>query len=95
MNAENFLAKVSSTGGEPTNFQEKTFLVVDDVVSMRASLRNTISTLGGTRIDMAGNGIEAINRLEQRTMTSSCATTIWAAARMANSCWRKPNAASW
>ncbi len=51
---------------EPTNFQEKTFLVVDDVVSMRASLRNTISTLGGTRIDMAGNGIEAINRLEQR-----------------------------
>ena len=67
MNAENFLAQVSSTGGEPTNFQEKTFLVVDDVVSMRASLRNTISTLGGTRIDMAGNGIEAINRLEQRT----------------------------
>lgn len=67
MNAENFLAQVSSTGGESTNFQEKTFLVVDDVVSMRASLRNTISTLGGTRIDMAGNGIEAINRLEQRT----------------------------
>lgn len=67
MNAENFLAKASSTGSEPTNFQEKTFLVVDDVVSMRASLRNTISTLGGTRIDMAGNGIEAINRLEQRT----------------------------
>ncbi|BAN36129.1 response regulator receiver domain-containing protein [Sulfuricella denitrificans skB26] len=29
-------------------------------------MRNTISTLGGTRIDMAGNGIEAINRLEQR-----------------------------
>jgi DNA-binding response OmpR family regulator/Tfp pilus assembly protein PilF len=67
MNAENFLAKASNTGSEPTNFQEKTFLVVDDVVSMRASLRNTISTLGGTRIDMAGNGIEAINRLEQRT----------------------------
>lgn len=67
MNAENFLAKAPSTGGEPTNFQEKVFLVVDDVVSMRASLRNTISTLGGTRIDMAGNGIEAIHRLEQRT----------------------------
>lgn len=66
MNAENFLSRASSTGGEPTNFQEKTFLVVDDVVSMRSSLRNTISTLGGTRIDMAGNGIEAINRLEQR-----------------------------
>jgi DNA-binding response OmpR family regulator/Flp pilus assembly protein TadD len=67
MNAENFLAKASSTDHEPTKFQEKTFLVIDDVVSMRASLRNTISTLGGTRIDMAGNGIEAINRLEQRS----------------------------
>lgn len=66
MNAEDFQAKTSSTGHEPTNFQEKTFLVIDDVVSMRSSLRNTISTLGGTRIDMAGNGIEAINRLEQR-----------------------------
>lgn len=66
MNAENFLAKTSRTESDPINFQEKTFLVVDDVASMRASLRNTISTLGGTRIDMAGNGIEAINRMEQR-----------------------------
>ncbi|MBU1692124.1 MAG: response regulator [Gammaproteobacteria bacterium] len=66
MNAENFQAKTSSTDSAPINFQEKTFLVIDDVVSMRSSLRNTISTLGGTRIDMAGNGIEAINRLEQR-----------------------------
>lgn len=67
MNAENFLARPSSAGREPINFQEKVFLVIDDVVSMRASLRSTISTLGGTRIDMAGNGIEAINRLEQRS----------------------------
>jgi DNA-binding response OmpR family regulator/Tfp pilus assembly protein PilF len=66
MNAENSLARASHTDSEPTKFQEKAFLVIDDVVSMRASLRNTIITLGGTRIDMAGNGIEAINRLEQR-----------------------------
>ena len=67
MNAENFLVQASSADREPTNFQEKIFLVIDDVVSMRSSLRTTISTLGGTRIDMAGNGIEAINRLEHRT----------------------------
>jgi len=67
MNAENFLARPSSADREPINFQEKVFLVIDDVVSMRASLRSTISTLGGTRIDMAGNGIEAINRMEQRS----------------------------
>lgn len=67
MNAEDFPAKTSSAGSESTNFQEKIFLVIDDVVSMRSSLRNTISTLGGTRIDMAGNGIEAINRLEHRS----------------------------
>lgn len=66
MNAEDFQARASSAGREPINFQEKTFLVIDDVVSMRSSLRTTVSTLGGTRIDMAGNGIEAINRLEQR-----------------------------
>jgi len=65
MNAEDFQARTASTGSAHINFQEKTFLVVDDVASMRSSLRNTISTLGGTRIDMAGNGIEAINRLEQ------------------------------
>lgn len=67
MNAENFLARASTAGREPINFQEKTFLVVDDVVGMRSSLRDTISTLGCTRIDMAGNGVEAINRLEQRS----------------------------
>ena len=65
MNTEDFQARTASTSSAPINFQEKTFLVVDDVASMRSSLRNTISTLGGTRIDMAGNGIEAINRLEQ------------------------------
>jgi tetratricopeptide (TPR) repeat protein len=51
---------------EPTKFQEKTFLVIDDAPSMRSSLRNTISTLGGVRIDMAGNAVETITRLEQR-----------------------------
>ncbi|MHB0985589.1 MAG: tetratricopeptide repeat protein [Sulfuricella sp.] len=51
---------------EPINFQEKNFLVIDDGPGMRASLRTTISALGGIRIDMAGNGIEAVNRLEQR-----------------------------
>ena len=50
----------------PINFQEKNFLVIDDAPGMRSSLRNTISTLGGVRIDMAGNAVETINRLEQR-----------------------------
>ena len=40
MHAEDFLAKTSGTDSELTNFQLKTFLVVDVVVSMRASLRN-------------------------------------------------------
>lgn len=67
MTAEAFSARPSPTGNEPTNFQEKTFLVIDDVASMRTSMRATISTLGGVRIDMSGSGIEATNRLEQRT----------------------------
>lgn len=66
MAAEAFPSKSSLADNEPTSFQEKTFLVIDDVTSMRTSIRATISTLGGVRIDMAGNGVEAINRLEQR-----------------------------
>lgn len=41
------------------------YLVIDDVVSMRTSLRTTISTLGGTKIDMVGAALEALNRLAQ------------------------------
>jgi hypothetical protein len=90
MNTENFLVQASSAD-EPTTSRKKPYLVID-TVSMHSSLSTTISTLGGMRIDMAENGIEAINRLEHRT-TSSCA--IWAAARMASNCWRKPSGASW
>ncbi|MCE5180692.1 MAG: response regulator [Betaproteobacteria bacterium] len=68
MNESVFQAKAAATdSGETTNFQEKYFLVIDDASGMRSSMRTTISTMGGVRIDMAGNGIEAINRLEQRS----------------------------
>lgn len=46
MNKEVFQAR-SPAASEPTNFQEKYFLVIDDVASMRASLRTTVGTLGG------------------------------------------------
>lgn len=39
------------------------YLVIDDVISMRTSLRTTISTLGGSKIDMVGTATDAINRL--------------------------------
>ncbi|MDD5329016.1 MAG: tetratricopeptide repeat protein [Sulfuricella sp.] len=67
MSTDLFPTKAASQGGQPINFQEKNFLVIDDVVGMRSSMRVTISTLGGVRIDMAGSGIEAINRLELRS----------------------------
>ena len=50
-----------------TNFQEKTFLVVDDIVGMRTSMRITISTFGGVRIDMATNANDAIYKIERKS----------------------------
>ena len=64
--AEDFQANPPVASGKPINFQDKYFLVIDDVAGMRSSMRATIGSMGGVRIDMAGNGIEAISRLEQR-----------------------------
>jgi hypothetical protein len=38
MNAENFLVQASSADRDPSNFQEKTFLVIDDVVNIELPL---------------------------------------------------------
>lgn len=51
----------------PVDFQDKAFLVVDDIIGVRSSMRITISTLGGVKIDMAANAADAINRIENRT----------------------------
>lgn len=51
----------------PIDFQNKTFLVVDDIIGVRSSMRITISTFGGVKIDMAANAADAINRIEHRT----------------------------
>lgn len=48
------------------NFQDKTFLVIDDIIGVRSSMRITISTFGGVKIDMAANAADAINKIEHR-----------------------------
>lgn len=42
------------------------FLIVDDFVDMRSVLRNMLASFGITQIDMATNGKEAINIIEQK-----------------------------
>jgi DNA-binding response OmpR family regulator/Tfp pilus assembly protein PilF len=51
----------------PVDFQNKTFLVIDDIIGVRSSMRITISTLGGVKIDMAANAADAINKIEHRS----------------------------
>ncbi|BCB25636.1 hypothetical protein SKTS_05220 [Sulfurimicrobium lacus] len=51
----------------PVDFKGKTFLVIDDIIGVRSSLRITITTLGGVKIDMAANAADAINKIEHRT----------------------------
>ena len=51
----------------PLDFKDKTFLVIDDIIGVRSSMRITISTLGGVKIDMAANAADAINKIEHRT----------------------------
>lgn len=51
----------------PVDFQNKTFLVVDDIIGVRSSMRITIGTLGGVKIDMAANAADALNKIEHRT----------------------------
>lgn len=51
---------------QAVNFSEKTFLVVDDIIGVRSSMRITISTFGGVKIDMAANAADALNKVEHR-----------------------------
>lgn len=48
------------------DFSQLRFLIVDDFVDMRSVLRNMLSSFGITQIDMATNGKEAINIIEQK-----------------------------
>lgn len=61
------MAVFPSTKNTPVDFKDKTFLVIDDIIGVRSSMRITISTLGGVKIDMAANAADAINKIEHRT----------------------------
>jgi DNA-binding response OmpR family regulator/Flp pilus assembly protein TadD len=52
--------------GKAVEFSEKTFLVIDDIIGVRSSMRITISTFGGVKIDMAANAADALNKVEHR-----------------------------
>lgn len=60
------MAALPSAKNVPVDFQSKTFLVIDDIIGVRSSMRITISTLGGTKIDMAANAADAINKIGHR-----------------------------
>lgn len=47
-------------------FENKSFLVIDDITGMRTSMRITISTFGGVRIDMANTANDAIYKIERK-----------------------------
>lgn len=61
------MAAVFRARNVPIDFKEKTFLVIDDIIGVRSSMRITISTFGGVKIDMAANAADAINKIEHRT----------------------------
>ncbi len=60
------MAAVPGGKNIPTDFKSKTFLVIDDIIGVRSSMRITISTFGGVKIDMAANASDAINKIEHR-----------------------------
>ena len=61
------IADSGSTGqNSDINFENKSFLVVDDITGMRTSMRITISTFGGVRIDMANTANDAIYKIERK-----------------------------
>lgn len=47
------------------DFKSKSFLIVDDVEGMRNSMRLTVATFGGVKIDLASDALTATKRLEQ------------------------------
>lgn len=48
-----------------TNFAERSFLIVDDFEAMRRILRDLLRRCGANRVEVAGNGVEAINILRR------------------------------
>jgi len=61
------MAAFPSAKNVPVDFKDKTFLVIDDIIGVRSSMRITISTLGGVKIDMAANAADAFNKIERRS----------------------------
>lgn len=60
------MATFPGSKNAPVDFRNKTFLVVDDIIGVRTSMRITITTFGGVKIDMAANAADAINKIEHR-----------------------------
>lgn len=60
------MAAFPGSKNAPVDFQNKTFLVIDDIIGVRSSMRITITTFGGVKIDMAANAADAINKIEHR-----------------------------
>jgi len=68
MSTFNSNTAASGAAGLPgdIDFEKKSFLVVDDIMGMRTSMRITISTFGGVRIDMANTANDAIYKIERK-----------------------------
>ncbi|MBU0593308.1 MAG: response regulator [Gammaproteobacteria bacterium] len=60
------MAALRNAKDAPVDFQDKTFLVIDDIIGVRSSMRITISTFGGVKVDMAANAADAFNKIEHR-----------------------------
>ncbi len=60
------MSALRSAKNAPVDFKDKTFLVIDDIIGVRSSMRITITTFGGVKIDMAANAADAINKIEHR-----------------------------
>ena len=51
---------------QKTDFSDKTYLIVDDFVSMLALLRGMLRSFGAVHLDQARNGVEAIALMERK-----------------------------
>ncbi|MDP1897107.1 MAG: response regulator, partial [Sulfurimicrobium sp.] len=60
------MSALRSAKNAPVDFKDKTFLVIDDIIGVRSSMRITITTFGGVKVDMAANAADAINKIEHR-----------------------------
>ena len=60
------MSALRSAKNAPVEFKDKTCLVIDDIIGVRSSMRITITTFGGVKVDMAANAADAINKIEHR-----------------------------